>query len=250
VLILAASFAVSVLRQAQGGEPGRTADPATSTTAPVAEPVGPEGLAKLIADCNAAYDKIDGYTCTFRKQEAFEGVSRPAEVMEMKFRKPHTVHLVWQNGILRNRQVLYDARSNGGKILVYTGNLPAFHKVFRLTLDSVEVTRENRHSISQIGMGYLCVRLNEQFEQERKAGKPETKYTGLETVDGRKTWHVARTLEDGGRREWNIDVELLLPTRVATFDKEGKPVETYSYSDVKINPGLKDEDFDPDKIFF
>ena len=59
-----------------------------------------------------------------------------------------------------------------------------------------------------------------------------------------------RKLEDGGRREWDVDVELMLPTHVSTFDKEGKLLESYTYSDIKLNPGLKDEDFDPEKSFF
>ena len=233
-----------------------SADPAAAAVPPV-EPApvldlapGPEALAKLIDDCNASYAAVDGYTCTFTKQELFEGVLKPAEIMDMKFRKPHAVYLVWRNGILRNRRVLYVANANDGKILVYTGNLPGFHKVFRIDPNAVEAARENRHCISEVGIGYLCLRMREQFDAARAAGTLDARYLGIETLDGRKTWHIMRTLEDGGRREWNVDAELLLPTRVATFDKLGKLVETYSYSGIKLNPVFKDEDFDPDKVFF
>lgn len=211
---------------------------------------GPEVLFKLIADCNTAYAAVESYSCTFSKQELFQGELKPAEIMDAKFRKPHSVSLVWRNGILRNRRVIYVPEQNDGKLLVYTGNLPAFRKVFRIPVDAAEVARENHHSITELGVGHLCLRMREQFDAARTAGKLDAKYLGIETVDGRKTWHISRRLEDGGRREWNVDVELVLPTRVATFDKDGKLLETYSYSDIKLNPGLKDEDFDPDKVFF
>ncbi len=215
------------------------------------KPVGePESVEKLIADCKASYEKVKDYRCTFQKQERMEDVLKPIEVMEMTFLKPQAIHLVWKNGILKNREVLYVAGKNEGKLLVYTGNLPAFRKVFRISLDSVEASRETRHPITEAGIGFLCVRLGEQFEKGKTEGKLEVRYVGVREVEGRKTWHLVKDLEDGGRREWDVDVELVLPTRVETYDKEGKLLESYGYSKIKLNPGLKDEDFDPEKIFF
>ena len=242
-LVVVVSTSVSLAEPTRAPEPEPSADPLAGRT-------GLEALWKLIHECNARYKKVTGYSCTFRRQERFEGMLRPVQIMTMKFRKPASVHLVWQNGLLKNCQLIYVADRNEGKMLVYTGNLPAFRKVFRISPTSVEARRESSHSIREAGMGYLCVRMLEQFKKAEAEGTLEARYLGIKELHGRKTWHIMRTLKDGRRREWNIDVELMLPTRVATYDKDGKLLEAYRYSDIKLNPGLKDEDFDPEKVFF
>ncbi len=256
-LVVAVSVSVSTAEPAPAAEPEPSADmPAGQADLPTGQ-AGLKALWKLIHECNARYEKVAGYSCTFRRQERIDlpagqagGMLRPVQIMAMKFRKPASVHLVWQNGLLKNCQVIYVADRNEGKMLVYTGNLPAFRKVFRISPTSVEARRESSHSIREAGMGYLCVRMLEQFKKAEAEGTLEAGYSGIRELHGRKTWHIMRILKDGRRREWNIDVELMLPTRVATYDKDGKLLEAYGYCDVKLNPGLKDEDFDPEKVFF
>lgn len=231
-------------------EPKPSVDLPAGQAGPLAGQTGLKAVWKLIHGCNARYEKLTGYSCTFRRQERVEGMLRPVQVMAMKFRKPASVHMVWQNGLMKNCQVIYVADKNEGKMLVYTGNLPAFRKVFRISPTSVEARRESSHSIREAGMGYLCVRMLEQFKKAEAEGILEAEYLGIKELHGRKAWHIMRTLKGGQRREWNIDVELMLPTRVAIYDKKGKLLEAYGYRDVKLNPGLKDDDFDPEKVFF
>ena len=213
-------------------------------------PPGEQTLWKLIADCNSSYEKLTGYTCTFGKQERVDGLLRPEEIITMTFRKPLSVHLVWTNGLLKNRQVIYEVGKHKGMLLAYTGNLPAFRKVFRIHPTSVEAKRENKHSIREAGMGYLCMRLREQFEKAKAENTLEARYLGVKEFEGRRTWLVSRKMPGGGRREWHIDTELVLPIHVATYDSDGKLLERYTYTDITLNPDLKDEDFDPDKVFF
>ena len=41
-----------------------------------------------------------------------------------------------------------------------------------------------------------------------------------------------------------------LEMRLIQLRNDGKLLEAYSYTGIKLNPGLKDEDFDPEKVFF
>lgn len=43
-----------------------------------------------------------------------------------------------------------------------------------------------------------------------------------------------------------FSVKTKLPTRVSSWDEEDNLVEDYAYSDVRLNPGLTNADFDPE----
>ena len=222
-------------------------------TAPVAgsRPAAPPqpDLWKLLSDCEAKYQKVNDYTATFRKQERIAGKLMPVHLMSLEFRKPLSVHLVWRDGSFKDCEALYVAGRYDGKLLVYLGHLGSFRKVMKLDPQGVEALRGSSHPIGEAGVGHLLERMVEQFENARAAGTLRTEDLTQEEIDGRKTWRVMRVLEDGGRRVWNVDQELMFPTRVITRDKEGQLVESFAYTDVKVNPGLRDEDFDPDVLW-
>ncbi len=50
----------------------------------------------------------------------------------------------------------------------------------------------------------------------------------------------------GGRSELLVDKETFMPVKATTWDWSGKLYEMYSYKDVKLNPGLTNQDFNPD----
>ena len=50
----------------------------------------------------------------------------------------------------------------------------------------------------------------------------------------------------GGQTEFHVDKETSIPVRVIIRDWQGRLYEQYDYSDIKLNVGLTNKDFDPD----
>ena len=85
-----------------------------------------------------------------------------------------------------------------------------------------------------------------QFEIIENITVAEVNCTRLRIVHPEKqepfTFHIA---------EIDIDMERMIPIRLATWDwplaeQEPPLIEEYTYHNIKLNPGLKDLDFDPE----
>jgi outer membrane lipoprotein-sorting protein len=50
----------------------------------------------------------------------------------------------------------------------------------------------------------------------------------------------------GGRAEFYLDKETGLPVKLSTWDWAGRLYESYEYPEIKLNPGLTKQDFNPD----
>jgi hypothetical protein len=50
----------------------------------------------------------------------------------------------------------------------------------------------------------------------------------------------------GGRAEFYLDKETGLPVKLSTWDWAGRLYECYEYPEIKLNPGLNRQDFNPD----
>jgi hypothetical protein len=215
----------------------------TKKLEPIADP------SELVRKCADGIKEVKDYTCRLHKQERINGELRPEQTMDARFRvAPHSVLVKWTSEPYTHRQVLYVDGQHDGKLLVYLADWPVFKGVMQLRPDSNEALKDSLHPISMAGIKYLVDRMVKQFDEAVKAGRLSAEVT-VEELDGRQTYRLVRVLDDGGKRTWNVDPETWLPVRVATCDKDGQLLETYWYRDLKTNVGLKDEDFDPAKIW-
>jgi hypothetical protein len=204
----------------------------------------------LVDNCVAGAKKIKDYTCRVRKQERIDGKLRPEQELGAKLRlEPFSVYFKYDGELYKGREVLYVNGKNDGMLLVYLGDWPAFKRVVKIRPDSNEALKDSLHPLTMAGIHHLVNRMHEQFAAAKAAGTLNSTVDGTEELDGRTTIRLTRVLEDGGKRCWNIDPELWLPVKVATFDKKGDLLETYWYREIKVNVGLDDKAFDPKEIW-
>ena len=72
-----------------------------------------------IADCQARYDRVEDYTCTFYKRERIAGRMTPLHIMSMKVRtKPQSIYFKFQQPA-HGREAIYIAGRHGGKVLAH-----------------------------------------------------------------------------------------------------------------------------------
>jgi hypothetical protein len=115
----------------------------------------------------------------------------------------------------------------------------------------------NRYPITEMGFQNLAVRLIEVLEQESQHRDGELQVWENAMVGDRLCTHFRLTHNQ--RREGltyhmaevSVDNQLGVPIRYGAYDfprQEGGPpqlLEQYIFTDIQLNVGLSDEDFDP-----
>jgi hypothetical protein len=117
----------------------------------------------------------------------------------------------------------------------------------------------NLYPITDIGLENLVVKLIERAEREKKVGgECEVQFMKNAKINGRvctliQVKHPVKRPEfDFNLAQIFVDDELQIPIRYAAYGWPEKPggqpvvLEEYTYLNLKINPGLTDEDFSPE----
>ena len=229
-----------------------------------------EGLARI-------QSQVTDYTCTIVKQERINGELNPPEHMraEIRNRKAGPAGVTQTLGVylyflkpddFTGREVLYVEGQNNGKMVAHEAKGPKalFGNVW-LNPDGILAMHGQRYPITEIGIENLVFKLIERANRDKKAD-PNALTTEVRFIEGAKIngrgcmvievihpeqkpyydFHIARVF---------IDDQLQVPVRYAAYTwpttPDGKPQleEAYTYLDVKLNVGLKDDNFDHAKKF-
>lgn len=204
----------------------------------------------------AALSEVKDYTALFTKREVIGG-RLTKQVMGMKCREqPFSIYFQFQSKPEAGREVLFVSGANGGRILVHETGIKAIAGTVPLPPTDPQVMAENRYPITQVGISKLLDVIVSQWQNEAKYGEPEVKFypnaklgeqacLAIETTHPQKQkvfrFHITRLY---------LDKETYLPVRVEQFDwprtPQEKPalIEEYTYTNVKVNVGLRDIDFD------
>jgi hypothetical protein len=163
----------------------------------------------------------------------------------------------------KGREAIFVDGGNDGKLLGH--GTTAFQRalgIVKLDPTGPFAMKNNRYPITEAGMRNLVYRLIQVGEEDRKFGECDVKFFKGTKVDNqvctciqvvhpvpRKNFrfHIARIF---------IDDERQIPIRFESYDwpvkqaREKNPprpvlLEEYTYTDIKLNVGLTDADFDP-----
>lgn len=217
----------------------------------------------------AAMTSIKDYSAVMVKQERINGKLNDMEFMHAKIRnEPFSVYLRFLSPqSIRDREVIYIAGQNNGNLIAHEspnrgliGILAQTKLVGSTSLapTSTLAMIGNRYPITEIGLLNLTKRLIEVGEHDMRYPSDQAKatYHPKAKVEGRDCEayvfvHPVKSKDfTFHRAEVFIDKELNLPIRYASYDwpttaDETPPlIETYTYTRLKLNVGLTDEDFD------
>ncbi len=223
-----------------------------------------DGLAHLRND-------VADYTAVMVKREMVKGTLTGPDRMQMKVRSrkkkddelltPLSVYLKFETAPV-GREVIWVENQNDGKLTVNEPSVSGLLGRLSLPPDGFLAMQGQRYPIYNIGFEFLVEELIRFGEHDRQYGECDVTINDNVTVEGRPCtlvevrhpvkrpyfeFHIAKIF---------IDHELQVPIRFASYswpaEKGGQPVllEEYTYLDVKVNVGLTDADFDPDKYGF
>jgi hypothetical protein len=245
--------------------------PAESVAGKLPEPVlaGPASRApeledpivrakRMIAEARQRYAQVRDYTCTFFKRERIEGRMTPQYVMHMKARtRPSSIYFRFARPNT-GREAIYVAGRNRGQVIVHDVGLGKL-LAGTMSIDprSARAMEDNRHPITEAGIGHLIETVSQRWGAEMKAG--ETRVTIVpNTRVGDRVCTMIESLHPQRHPSYlfhkvklYIDSEHGLPIRFEAYDwprRAGHPaelVEEYTYANLRLNVGLSDHDFDP-----
>jgi len=210
-------------------------------------------LALLLLSCRWSDERITDYTCRFQKVERIDGELRKPEIMRMKFRcKPLSVYLKWTGELSKDQEVIYVEGANKGNAWVHPSGLLGwlFRKV-NVDPNSKLAMKHSRRPISMAGMGFMGNLVIGQCVDAKARGDLTLTYEGIRHEGGRPSYVFKRVLpKDKGYPVEvliiYIDREYLVCVRTDGYDWGGDLISHYLYSELVINPGVTDADFDPD----
>jgi len=206
---------------------------------------------EMIYSLSSSYGNVQDYTAVFIKQERVRGILRWEEKTIFKFKKPFNVYMGWSEGPGEGREILYSPEKNDGKMIINPHGLIALIiPVINIEPDNPMVKSKSRHTIKEAGMGMTIKFLIEQLELAKKGGDLKIEFIGEETFAGRTCSKIETVFPEGksyyaGRIVVYIDKEYNLPTHTFVYDWKNELLEKASYTELKINTGLGEADFDP-----
>jgi hypothetical protein len=237
-----------------------------------AEEVSPENpLVPVLERAFVGYQRmgteIRDYTCILTKRELIDGRLQGPETIYLKVRhewsdgeggeQPFSVYLRFlRPASVREREVIYVQGRHDGKMIVRNGGTRLPFVTTSLPPDSAAAMQESRYPITEIGVKTLTRRLIEVGNEKLYDENCE-----VQVVPGAKLNGRTCTLIQVGHRERRqehtfhfvrvfIDDQLELPVYYIAYDwpaKEGDSsviLEEYTYTDIQLNVGLTDWDFD------
>lgn len=210
----------------------------------------------MAKESNAVLDRITDYECQFTRRE-FVNNRLTSQRTSLRLRhQPFSVYMKFIQPA-PGREVLYVAGRNQGKLLAHEASgLSSLVGTISLSVNSPKVMAETRHPITQVGMQRLIQLVILQWERESKFGETDVKFYPNAKIGG-SNCEVIEVSHPRPRKQFPyqltrvfFDQKTRLPVRV---ENRGFPVapgrqspllEEYTYSNIKVNNGFKDSDFD------
>lgn len=221
-------------------------------TLPLEGAAGAE-LLRLLDQAERRYAEVEDYAAIFLRRELIGEVLRPQETILLKFQRPFKVYLKWLQGPGKGREGLYVAGAHKDRFLVHEGR--GFRSLVTAALDPSHprVLEESRHPITDTGIGRLLEIIGENARRADRNGVLRLVDRGPGTVADRRVYQVEGILpRDPGAGYYcyrvlvSFDQENDLPIRVVVYDWNDRIVEEYEYTQLRLNAGLTDQDFDPE----
>lgn len=217
----------------------------------------------------AISENIRDYTCTMIRRERIAGKLGSYEFIDVKLRHeqtsggevttPFSVYLHFNKPArVEGREALYVAGRNAGKVFVKRGGQRMSYLSSFIKPDSRLAMRENRYPITEIGFKRMVERLIEEIEKDLQYGECQVQFftnakVGDRTCTRVEVVHpVERDHFSFHRAVVFVDEQDKLPVGYAAFywpeEPGGEPrlLEEYIFTDIRLNVGLNDEDFDRD----
>ena len=191
------------------------------------------------------------YTCTFTKHERINGQFRKEQEIEVKFLDtPFSVAMRWTKNAPVGDRVLYVEGKYNGQMLVQPKGLLAWIGTVKRAPDGPDAMANTRRPVTLFGFKRLMESLLKVNELASSRGEGKFTFEGYRT-EAKKVMVLKRVLPPkkdypAKTTTWYLDIDHLVPIGLEASDWDDQKTCRYSYSNVKFNVGLTEDDFTPE----
>lgn len=210
---------------------------------------------KKARESAAVLAKVKDYECQFTRREFVKNQLITHQMLLRLRHNPFSVYLKYISPS-PGREVLYVDGKNQGQLLAHEASgILSLAGTISLAVDSPKVMAESRHPITEIGMQQLIQRVIAQWELESKYGETDVKFYPDAKL-GQVPCEVIEVSHPRPRKQFlyhksrvYFDKTSQLPIRIENygFPQPGQNpqlLEEYTYTNIKLNNGFRDADFD------
>jgi hypothetical protein len=201
---------------------------------------------------------IKDYSATMIKRERISGKLNEPEYMYLKVRhQPFSVYMFFLGPpAIRGQEAMYVEGKNNGNLLGHGVGIKKIAGTVSLQPTGAMAMAGQRYPITEIGILNLTKRLIEVGEADKQYGECDVKFFKEAKINNRLCTCI-QVLHPVPRKNFKfnvarvfVDDQLNIPVRYESYDwpekQGGQPqlIEEYTYTDIKINNGFTDADFD------
>jgi Protein of unknown function (DUF1571) len=201
---------------------------------------------------------IQDYSAVMVKRERIGGKLNEQEFMYIKIRhKPFSVYMYFLGPPrLRGQEAIYVEGRNNGNLLGHGVGIKKIAGTVPLQPTGALAMAGQRYPITEIGILNLTKRLVQVAEQDKSFGECEVKFYKDAKINSRSVTciQVVHPVRRANFRFHKalvfVDDELNVPVRYEAYEWPATPgdqpqlIEEYTYTDIKVNNGFTDADFD------
>jgi hypothetical protein len=201
---------------------------------------------------------IRDYKCVFVARENLRGKQGEDQIIHMKFRQsPFSVYMSWARpASMAGQEVAFVQGKNADKLRVRNVGLLKVAGFMSIDIDDKRTLEHSRHTIREAGIGNLIDRTAQNWQFDRQSGKAVTRISEY-SFDNRacykiETIHTARLPQFYSYKGViYLEKNSKYPLRNENYswpvpggNPAGDLMETFSYTQIEFNKGLRDADFD------
>jgi hypothetical protein len=229
-----------------------------SQSIPMPQPPMDPG-AQLLADARASFTRVKDYMGTLVKEERVGGQLQPEQYIAMRVRQqPFSVYLKWTGPKqYEGQEAAFVAGKNGNRMRAKGTGLAGAFGFVSLDPNDSRAMKDNRHAITETGVGHLIDKLSRGRETERQLPPGQVQVSYREFMFQQKACSGMETIHRVNNGQFYcyrtvvyFDKTTKLPVRFEAYDwptaggpPGGEKLECYSYIDLKFNVGLTDAAF-------
>jgi len=196
---------------------------------------------------------VRDYTTIFSKQERINGKLKPTQEMSVCFKEqPFSLLMEWEKNAGVIDKLLYVEGSYDNQMIVHPTGIFSWVKSVKRQPDCKRARKANLRTCDQFGFARNLQNLLRIYDQAQKKNDLHTSFLGFNEVLGRRCITIERKLPPrknypDARMVINLDVEHLLPIDLCSYDWQGNLISRYTYGNLKVNTGLTNNNFLPQK---
>lgn len=200
---------------------------------------------QVIAEARTAYAQVEDYTCILHRRERVNGKLKAQSDVVFKYKKPSRFYMKWPQDTI---EAIYAQGRYDNRMVIHGGWL---FKFLSVAVDPALALKSNRHTLLEADIGHILTVLESNYRLAQAKGNARIVFEGMEHLDGREVLVFSGLFPPdegyyGHRVRIDVDRDNRLPIRITVHGWEDELLEMYHFTELALNVGLTEEDFDVD----